>query len=411
MKKSAVGKMTSDHGATRAAAAEFVRLVGVFRDTVKVSVFGLGALTLAFAMSAFLYNRFVHYQSVLLAWPPPSEFIAPVEWKPDDPDRVRILSIDGGGVDGIVTLEILKYLEERSGQAIARQFDFVTGTSTGAIITVGLLLMDADRRPRYSAAELSTVYSTLAQKILYAPLYHKVLTLNGILGPRLLNHARIVATQGMFADHKFGELSRPALVPVFSRNVAGLETFRNWTELGANIFVGPLVAAATSAQTYFPAVQLEGSDTGAGLYADAALITDDPAQLAFLHALQRYPDGHFVLVSLGTTHICDISVRDGVSGGALDWLGPIRSMISNGQKDLSTSALHILQTTGKSYHLKAFRIAPEIAWNGSQFDGSEANIARLKQVARDYIADHQKELSKILRFLQDQGGRAGEHDR
>src|SRR5262245_59552928 len=198
MKKPAVGHLTSDHGGTTAAAAEFVRIVGVLRDTVKVSVFGLGALTLAFAISAFLYNSFVHYQSVLLAWPPPSEFIAPLEWKPDDPARVRILSIDGGGVDGIVTLEILKYLEERSGQAISKQFDFVTGTSTGAIITVGLLLMDDDRRPRYSAAELSTAYSSLAHKTLYAPLYHKILTLNGILGPRLLNHARIVATQDMF---------------------------------------------------------------------------------------------------------------------------------------------------------------------------------------------------------------------
>jgi len=156
---------------------------------------------------------------------------------------------------------------------------------------------------------------------------------------------------------------------------------------------------------------LQGDDTQAGLYTDAALIVDDPAQLAFLYALQRYPGDNFVLVSLGTRHVTNISLRDGVTGGALDWLGPIRSMISNGQKDLSTSALDILQRTEKSYQLRAFRIAPEIPWSGSQFDGSEANIAGLQRLARDYIADHQGELAKILRFLQDRTGPAGDDDR
>src|SRR5262245_32159746 len=407
MKKPAVERMLTGYGRRSAAAADFVVIVGSLRHTLHVAVFSLGALALAFAASAFLYNRFAHYESALRAWPPHSEFIAPVEWKPDNPDRVRILSIDGGGVDGIVTLEVLKYLEERSGQAISQQFDFVAGTSTGAIITVGLLLLGDDRRPRYSANDLIAAYTDLAHRVFYAPLYHKLLTMNGILGPRLLNHARLVATHDIFAAHRFAELGRPAMIPLFSRNVAGLEMFRNWTEIGANIFVGPLVAAATSAPTYFPAVQLQGDDTHAGLYTDAALIIDDPAQLAFLDALQRYPGGRFVLVSLGTRHVTNISLGDGVSGGALDWLGPIRTMIANGQKDLSTSALDILQRTEKSYHLRAFRIAPEVPWNGSQFDGSEANIARLKQLARDYIADHQKEFAKIQRCLQDRTGPAG----
>src|SRR5262249_2363758 len=268
MEKPAVEKTTSIHGARRAT-ADFVALVGFLRHLVMVSIFSLGALTLVFAASAFLYNHFAHYQSELLAWPPRAEFIAPVAWKPDIPDRVRILSVDGGGVDGVVTLEILKYLEERSGQAISKQFDFMAGTSTGAIITIGLLLTDHDRRPRYSAEDLIAAYTDLAHEVFYAPLYHTLLTLNGILGPRLRNHARIVATHDMFAGARFADLSRPALVPVFSRNVSGLETFRNWTELGGNIFVGPLVAAATSVPTYFPAVQLEGQDTQAGLYADA----------------------------------------------------------------------------------------------------------------------------------------------
>lgn len=406
MKKPAFEKMTSDAAGNNTTAD--LAPASLFRTIVKVSLFSLGALAFAFVVASYLYNRFAHYESQLRAWPPQSQFVAPVQWKPDNPGRVRILSIDGGGVDGIVTLEMLKYLEEQSGQPISKQFDFITGTSTGAIITVGLLLTDNNGRPQYSADGLIAAYTDLAQKILSAPLYHRLLTLNGLLGPRFLNHARIVMGHDIFADRRLADLSRPALLPVFSRNTSGLETFRNWSESGANILLGPAVAAATSAPTYFPAVQLQGHKTWAGLYADAALIVDNPAQLGFLHALQQYPDGDFVVVSLGTRHRRDVSLHDGVSGGALEWFAPMRAMVINGQEDLSTSTLEVLQRAKNSYRLKAFRMAPEIPWDDSQFDGSAANIARLQQFARDYIAEHKEELGKILEALQAQTARTAD---
>ncbi|MDQ8729455.1 patatin-like phospholipase family protein [Bradyrhizobium sp. LHD-71] len=407
MKRPAFDKMTGGAGKS-AGDADVVAPASLLRTILKFSFVSVGVLALAFAVSAYLYNQFAHYESELRAWPPQSQFVAPVQWKPDNPNKLRVLAIDGGGVDGIVTLEILKYLEEQSGQPIAKQFDFISGTSTGAIITVGLLLTDGKGRPQYSADRLITEYSDLAQKILYAPLYHRLLTLNGLLGPRLLNHARIVMGQDIFANRRLADLSRPALLPVFSRKASGLETFRNWTERGANMLIGPAVAAATSAPTYFPAVQLQGNAAGDGLYADAALIVDNPAQLAFLHALQQFPDGDFVVVSLGTRHRRDVSLHDGVSGGALEWFAPMRAMVINGQEDISTSTLDVLQNARTSYHLKAFRMAPEIPWDDSQFNGSAENIARLRQFARDYIATHKDELGKIIEALQAQPGRTAD---
>lgn len=52
----------------------------------------------------------------------------------------RILSIDGGGIRGILPLAALARLEEDwlQGQSIAEYFDLVTGTSTGGIIALGL---------------------------------------------------------------------------------------------------------------------------------------------------------------------------------------------------------------------------------------------------------------------------------
>ena len=56
---------------------------------------------------------------------------------------VRILSLDGGGVRGIIELQILKALQQRLGEIpVQRFFDLIGGTSTGALIAVGLGMLD-----------------------------------------------------------------------------------------------------------------------------------------------------------------------------------------------------------------------------------------------------------------------------
>ena len=50
----------------------------------------------------------------------------------------RILSLDGGGIRGLVTLCILQEIERRMGKRITEIFDWIVGTSTGGIIALGL---------------------------------------------------------------------------------------------------------------------------------------------------------------------------------------------------------------------------------------------------------------------------------
>jgi patatin-like phospholipase/acyl hydrolase len=57
----------------------------------------------------------------------------------------RILAIDGGGVRGLVALGALEEIERilmvQSGRAdfrLANYFDLIAGTSTGAVVAVGL---------------------------------------------------------------------------------------------------------------------------------------------------------------------------------------------------------------------------------------------------------------------------------
>ena len=51
----------------------------------------------------------------------------------------RILAIDGGGLRGLIPACVLAGLEAATGRAARETFDFIAGTSTGAVIAAGLV--------------------------------------------------------------------------------------------------------------------------------------------------------------------------------------------------------------------------------------------------------------------------------
>src|SRR5690554_4752392 len=67
------------------------------------------------------------------------------------PSMFRILSIDGGGIRGVIPAMVLTAIEEKAGRPIADLFDLIAGTSTGGIIAVGLAVRDDRGKPRFSA--------------------------------------------------------------------------------------------------------------------------------------------------------------------------------------------------------------------------------------------------------------------
>lgn len=75
--------------------------------------------------------------------------LRPNEWKSlrsrYEEDRPhKMLALDGGGIRGLITLGILGQIEEliqqKTGQKLCEFFDYIAGTSTGAIIAAGLSL-------------------------------------------------------------------------------------------------------------------------------------------------------------------------------------------------------------------------------------------------------------------------------
>jgi len=90
--------------------------------------------------------------------------------------KTRILSIDGGGIKGIVPAVVLnhleKYLKQLSNNPNARiidYFDLFSGASTGAIIIAGLLTPDNHDRPKFTAEEIERLNKIEPSRISLSP--------------------------------------------------------------------------------------------------------------------------------------------------------------------------------------------------------------------------------------------------
>lgn len=51
---------------------------------------------------------------------------------------LRILSMDGGGMKGLATVQMLKQIEQGTGKRIHEMFDLICGTSTGGMLAMAL---------------------------------------------------------------------------------------------------------------------------------------------------------------------------------------------------------------------------------------------------------------------------------
>ncbi len=108
-------------------------------------------------------------------------------------DRFRILSVDGGGMRGLIPALVIADLERRLQEeagADARAADYFhmfAGTSTGGLVALSLTVPDLPSRPDrplITAATLADLYTTDGPKIFHRSLLQKLRTLWGWIGPK-----------------------------------------------------------------------------------------------------------------------------------------------------------------------------------------------------------------------------------
>jgi len=84
---------------------------------------------------------------------------------PRHPGGVRVLSLDGGGMKGLATIRMLRAIEKATNRPLREMFDLVVGTSTGALLTVALMVRG------FSLDECEAVYKEVGHKVFKHPVH------------------------------------------------------------------------------------------------------------------------------------------------------------------------------------------------------------------------------------------------
>ncbi|HEY0456787.1 MAG TPA: patatin-like phospholipase family protein, partial [Verrucomicrobiae bacterium] len=138
---------------------------------------------------------------------------------------MRILSIDGGGIRGIIPGQVLVSLEAKLQQLtndpnkrIADVFDLIAGTSTGGILTCLYLCPDENKRPKFSATDAVNLYLQNGDDIFDVSIFKQITSLGGIADEKYsaVPLERILAKY--LAELKLSELLKPCLVTSYDIN-------------------------------------------------------------------------------------------------------------------------------------------------------------------------------------------------
>lgn len=209
---------------------------------------------------------------------------------------VNILSIDGGGMKGIVSAIVLvqleKYLKQYSGNensGITDYFDIVAGTSTGSILTALLLCPDELGKPKYHAEDVLEMYITKGKMMFQKRPGYPVNSLFGLLKSKYTNRYFKRELKEYFGDMPLSRLLKPCLIVSYdmaTRKTLFFNSNSCRVDPKRDILVRDAVLCSCSAPTYFPPV-----GTNRGMYFEHCLIdggvaANNPAMSALVEALK-----------------------------------------------------------------------------------------------------------------------------
>ena len=129
---------------------------------------------------------------------------------------MRILSIDGGGIRGILPGMLLVALEKKlqdisqnPAARIADYFDLVAGTSTGAILCSAYVCPDTKGKPKFSAQEAVNFYLQDGDEIFDVGVWKTISSLGGASDEKYSAKELERVLKTAFGETKISELLRP----------------------------------------------------------------------------------------------------------------------------------------------------------------------------------------------------------
>ncbi|XP_014516160.1 patatin-like protein 3 [Vigna radiata var. radiata] len=219
-------------------------------------------------------------------------------------DHVSILSIDGGGIKGIIPATVLDYLDKalkakNPTTSLADYFDVISGTSTGGLMTLMLTAPSSpgSNQPLFTPSEVVQFYKTYGPDIfkprpLWDPI--KCPKYDGVFlrdkARELLNDTRLNQTLTNVVITSFDEQK---IYPVI------FSSFKLKTETYLNAQLSDIGLATSAAPTFLPAHEFENGGVKFDLI-DGAMAANNPALVATSEVIQHSGQKEILLLSLGT---------------------------------------------------------------------------------------------------------------
>jgi patatin-like phospholipase/acyl hydrolase len=316
----------------------------------------------------------------------------------------RLLSIDGGGIRGIIPALVLAEMEMQTNKPVCEHFDLIAGTSTGGILALGLTVPNSKGKPRYKARDLVALYEANGHHIFSRTIWHRIHSGWGLREEKYPAEPLEGILKDYFGDARLDASLTEVFVtayaierrcPFFFRSVRA----KKKSEYGEsyNFLMREAARATSAAPTYFEPYQLQSLDEENDYYAlvDGGVFANNPAMCAYADARILWPGDKLILVSLGTGELTrSLPIQEARTWGLAEWIKPVMDVVFDGVSD--SVNYQIKQLLGNNYLRLQTRL---VTGNDDMDDASETNVRALKLLGKELIRDKKAEIEMICKKL------------
>jgi uncharacterized protein len=308
---------------------------------------------------------------------------------------MKVLSIDGGGIRGLIPALVLAEIERRTGRRTAEMFDLIAGTSTGGILACALARRGEDGLPAHSAEELADLYVTEGPKIFHRSLLKRFTSLEGLIDERYDDEGLNAALATYLGEDRLKSVVTDVMLTAYDvqdRFAFFFRSSRARTDEEYDFSLAEAARATSAAPTYFEPVEVTDA-AGARTYPliDGGVYAINPAMCAYAEVAGDLE----VLASLGTgSHTKAYEFADVKGWGKLEWAQPLIDMVFDGIAD--TVDFELATLAGDRYR----RFQAELRYASDALDdASESNLRRLEGDAERLIESKTAEIESLCEVI------------